>query len=66
MFNVTCKCVSIKFAIKVSMCVAPVRRALSHGDHGNCTAPIKVNLKFFIIIVIVIFDSDMDDGLQDL
>ena len=29
-------------AIHVSVRVAPVRGALSHGDHGNCTAPIKV------------------------
>ena len=29
-------------AINASVYVAPVRGVLSHGYHGNCTAPIKV------------------------
>ena len=33
-------------AIHISVHVAPVCGALSHGDHGNCTAPIV--LKFFM------------------
>ena len=29
-------------AIHLSVCVAPVRGALGHGDHGNCRPTIKV------------------------
>ena len=46
--------------IHVSVRVAPVHAALSHGDHGN-----RTNLKFFkIIIIIIILSEDVLETKQ--
>ena len=48
----------------MSVCVAPVRGVLSHGDHGNCNL-----LKFFsisvvvaVVVVVVVYFREYAEG----